>query len=69
MPSTGIAEVRREEARVDGADARAAEDVDLRRRAAHARQVVEDVREHADLVRAARSAAGENDRACDAAST
>ena len=62
MPSTGIGEVRGEVAGVDGADARPAEDVDLRRSAAHAREVVEDVPEDADLVGAARAAAGEDHR-------
>ena len=61
----GIGEVRGEVARVDRADARSAEDVDLRRRAAHAREIVEHVPEHADLVRAARAAAGEDHRRCD----
>ena len=62
QPEHGIAQVRGEVAGVDGADARAAEDVDLRRRAEHARELVEDVPEHAHLVRAARPAARQDHR-------
>ena len=57
-----VLEVRGEVARVDRADGRAAEDVEARRRAAEASERVEDVREDADLVGAARAAAGEDDR-------
>jgi hypothetical protein len=52
----GVSEVCGEEARVDRANARPAQDVDLRRRAQDARQIVEHVPEHAHLVRPACSA-------------
>ena len=57
-----IGEVGGEEARVDGADRGAAEDVDARRGAARAREGVQHVREHADLVGPARAAAREDER-------
>src|SRR5262249_2779290 len=59
----GVARVRRDVTRVDGADARAAQDVDARgAAAAETNELAEDVCEDADLVRAARAAAGENER-------
>ena len=54
--------MRGEVAGIDGADARSGQDVDLRRPPAHASDVVEDVREDADLVGATSPAAREDHR-------
>ena len=57
-----IGEVGRQVARVDGADARAAEDVDARRAPEDPRQIVEDVPEDPHLVSAARPAPRQDHR-------
>ena len=57
----GLAGVRREEARVDRADARAAQDREPHPPAGERRQLVEEVGQHPGLVGAARTAAGEHE--------
>jgi hypothetical protein len=62
QPEHRIAEMRGKIGCIDRPDARTAQDIDLRRAAEDASQVVEDVRENADLVRRAGTPPGKNHR-------